>query len=59
LPEATLKDKKLIHKNKFNFLKAGLEYADYINTVSETYAKKFVNMKILLLVCKTHEKTQK
>ncbi len=40
LPDSVVKDKNLLHKNKFNFLKAGLEYADYINTVSETYAKE-------------------
>lgn len=28
----------LFQKNKFNFMSSGLHYADYINTVSETYA---------------------
>lgn len=30
----------LVEKNKFNFLNCGLYYADYINTVSDTYAKE-------------------
>ena len=32
--------KELLHKNKISFLKAGILYADAINTVSETYAKE-------------------
>jgi starch synthase len=34
---ATAKD-NFMHKGKINFLKAGLKYADYVNTVSNTYA---------------------
>lgn len=30
------------HKNKFNFMKAGLLYADHITTVSDTYAKELL-----------------
>jgi starch synthase len=40
LPSDVISDKGILHKNKFNFLKTGLEHADYINTVSETYAKE-------------------
>ncbi len=32
--------KEFLHKNKISFLKAGILYADAINTVSETYAKE-------------------
>ena len=32
-------------KNKLNFLKAGLKFADYITTVSETYANDLLNDK--------------
>lgn len=31
---------KLIHNGKFNFLKGGLLYSDYVTTVSPTYAKE-------------------
>lgn len=34
-----------IHKNKFNLLKGGLYYADYITTVSNTYAEDVLNDK--------------
>jgi starch synthase len=37
LPESIEKN-GIFQKNKFNFLSSGLHYADYINTVSETYA---------------------
>ncbi|MBN1299644.1 MAG: glycogen synthase GlgA [Melioribacteraceae bacterium] len=40
LSEEVIKKDKLVHKNKMNFMKIGLQYADYINTVSETYAKE-------------------
>jgi len=38
LPDALNSEKGIIHKGKVNFLKAALNYADVINTVSETYA---------------------
>ncbi|MGB9771486.1 MAG: glycogen synthase [Candidatus Kapaibacteriota bacterium] len=38
LPEE-LRD-KLMHNGKFNFLKAGILFADYVTTVSPTYAKE-------------------
>ncbi len=41
LPDSVAEDVK--HKNKFNFLKAGLLYADHITTVSETYGKELLN----------------
>jgi starch synthase len=37
LPESVGKN-GLFQKNKFNFMSSALHYADYINTVSETYA---------------------
>lgn len=40
LPEKLKNDSELLLKNKFNFLKAGIRYADVISTVSETYAKE-------------------
>lgn len=41
IPEDFAKEFK--HKNKFNFLKAGLVYADFITTVSETYAEEVLS----------------
>jgi len=38
----------LTHKKQTNFLKAGLVYADYITTVSETYAKDIIKDKTTL-----------
>lgn len=40
LPEEVNSPKGALIDGKFNFLKAGLVYADVINTVSETYAKE-------------------
>ena len=40
LPDELNTAKGIIHKSKLNFMKAGLMYADYINTVSETYSKE-------------------
>jgi len=40
LPDSLNSEKGIIHKGKVNFLKAGLNYADVINTVSETYANE-------------------
>ncbi|MDP3445561.1 MAG: glycogen/starch synthase, partial [Ignavibacteria bacterium] len=37
LPKEALTEKGILHKGKVNYLKAGLVYADMINTVSETY----------------------
>lgn len=34
---------KFTHKNKFNFMKAGIIYSDYVTTVSETYAKEIMD----------------
>ncbi len=40
LPSEAQSENGVLHKGKFNFLKAGLVYSDIINTVSETYAKE-------------------
>ncbi len=40
LPEELNSNDYLLHKNKLNFLKSGLVFADAINTVSETYASE-------------------
>lgn len=37
--------KNITYKNKFNFLKAGIHYADYITTVSPTYADEILKDK--------------
>ena len=47
LPDQLNSDKGIIHNNKVNFLKAGLQYADIISTVSETYAKEICSIKEL------------
>lgn len=47
LPEQLASDKGIMQGNKVNFLKAGIQYADIINTVSTTYAKEIVNDKEL------------
>jgi len=38
LPEELSSEKGIQHKNKINYMKSGLLYADVINTVSNTYA---------------------
>jgi len=48
LPES-VGESGLFQNNKFNFLSSGLHYADYINTVSETYASE---------ICKDAEYTR-
>lgn len=45
LPELLNSEKGLLHNNKINFLKAGLQYSDIINTVSATYAKEISSNK--------------
>jgi len=40
LPESLANEKGVFHKKKLNYMKAGLQFADVINTVSETYAKE-------------------
>lgn len=45
LPEKLSKD--LLSDGKFNFLKSGINYADVITTVSETYAKEICKQKDL------------
>ncbi len=45
LPEQLNSDKGIIHSSKVNFLKAGIQYADIINTVSATYAKEICSIK--------------
>ena len=40
LPEEMLKSGKVLHGGKLNYMKVGLEYSDFINTVSETYANE-------------------
>jgi len=45
LPEQLNSEKGVLQGNKLNFLKAGLQYADIINTVSETHAKEICSDK--------------
>lgn len=40
LPESLANEKGAFHKKKLNFMKIGLQFADVINTVSETYSKE-------------------
>jgi starch synthase len=40
LPEELNSPNGILHKNKVNFMKSGLMFADVINTVSETYANE-------------------
>lgn len=47
LPEQLCTEKGILHNNKVNFLKAGMQYADIINTVSATYAKEISSNKEL------------
>ncbi|MCF8260207.1 MAG: glycogen synthase GlgA [Melioribacteraceae bacterium] len=43
LPEELNTANGMIHNGKVNFMKAGLNYSDTINTVSETYAEEICN----------------
>jgi len=40
LPEELKSEKGILNKNKLNFLKAGIKYADVVTTVSPTYAEE-------------------
>ncbi len=40
LPKELNSNNGILHKNKLNFLKAGIQYADVISTVSENYANE-------------------
>ncbi len=43
LPKSELNSFK--HKNRFNFLKGGIKYADFVTTVSKTYAEDILKEK--------------
>jgi len=45
LPKTLANDKGSLLNGKFNFLKNGIQNADYLTTVSEGYAKEIVNKK--------------
>jgi starch synthase len=45
LPDELNNDKGALLDGKFNFLKIGIQYADTISTVSETYAKEICKQK--------------
>jgi len=45
LPKTLANDKSSLMNGKFNFLKNGILYADYLTTVSEGYAKEIVAKK--------------
>ncbi|MEE9430386.1 MAG: glycogen synthase GlgA [Melioribacteraceae bacterium] len=47
LPEEYKNEKGVLHNGKVSFLKAGIQYADVISTVSETYAKEICKYKEL------------
>ncbi len=47
LPEYFKTEKELLHNNKFNFLKLGIQFADSVTTVSKTYAKEICTVKEL------------
>ncbi len=60
LPKELNNEKGLLLNGKFNFLKSGIQYADVITTVSETYAEEICKQKDvsdnLLPVLKTRQK---
>lgn len=45
LPDELNDNSGVLYKSKLNFLKAGIQFSDYINTVSETYAKEICKEK--------------
>ncbi|MCP5061138.1 MAG: glycogen synthase GlgA [Ignavibacteriae bacterium] len=47
LPQEYNTEKGVLHKGKVSFLKTGIQYADVITTVSETYAKEICKIKEL------------
>lgn len=42
LPSEYMSESKVLHKGDPNFLKAGIVYADFVTTVSETYANEIL-----------------
>ncbi len=47
LPEKYNNEKGILHNGKVSFLKTGIQYADAVTTVSETYAKEICKIKEL------------
>ncbi|MBA4250312.1 MAG: glycogen synthase GlgA [Chlorobiaceae bacterium] len=47
LPESLNSEKGILHDGKLNYMKAGILYADMINTVSEAYSKEILSDKEL------------
>ncbi|MCB9250523.1 MAG: glycogen synthase GlgA [Ignavibacteriales bacterium] len=47
LPDYFKSDKELLHKDKFSFLKSGIQFADAITTVSKTFANELSTNKEL------------
>jgi len=45
LPDKYNSEKELLHNGKVSFLKSGIQYADVITTVSNTYAKEICKVK--------------
>ncbi len=40
LPDELNSNNGILHEGKLNFMKCGIKYSDYVNTVSETFAKE-------------------
>ncbi|MHC1739384.1 MAG: glycogen synthase GlgA [Ignavibacteriaceae bacterium] len=47
LPETMKGDKGVIHAGKVNYLRGGIQFADYVNTVSPGYAKEVMSNKVI------------
>jgi len=47
LPDTMMGEKGVFHAGKVNYMRAGIQFADYVNTVSQGYAKEVMTNKVI------------
>ncbi|HPO55809.1 MAG: glycogen synthase GlgA [Ignavibacteriales bacterium] len=47
LPDSMINENGILHGNKVNYMKAGIQFADFVNTVSPGYAKEVMANKVI------------